>query len=85
MKKSLLLAILFCATVVVHAQEINIIPKPASLKQLKIAGSFNITPVTQIVLEGSNMDNSVNFLNGYLQRYYFFKLKVFVKVNLIRR
>lgn len=60
----------------VRAQQINIIPQPVSVIQPKIAGSFNLTPATQIVLEGSNMGNAVNYLNDYLQKYYFFKLKV---------
>ncbi|MEP6700795.1 MAG: beta-N-acetylhexosaminidase [Bacteroidota bacterium] len=63
-------------TTTIGAQEINIIPQPVSLKQPKIAASFSITPATQIVLEGSNMSNAVNFFNDYLQRFYLFKLKI---------
>ena len=63
-------------TVGVSSQSINIIPKPAIIARPKIASNFIITPATQIVLEGSNMDNSVNFLNDYLQKNYLFKLKV---------
>ncbi len=60
----------------VSAQQVNIIPQPVSVKQPKIALNFSITPATQIVLEGSNLDNSVNFLNDYLQQFYHFKLKL---------
>jgi hexosaminidase len=63
-------------TIGVSAQSINIIPKPAIIARPEIASNFIITPATQIVLEGSNMDNSVNFLNDYLQKNYLFKLKV---------
>ena len=60
----------------VSAQQVNIIPRPASVKQPKIALNFSITPATQVVLEGSNLDNAVNFLNDYLQQFYHFKLKL---------
>lgn len=59
-----------------QAQQLNIVPKPKSIKQPRIATSFIITPATQIVQEGSNMTNVVNFFNNYLQRFYRFKLKV---------
>jgi hexosaminidase len=59
-----------------NAQEINIIPQPASIKQPKIAAKFSITQATLIVLEGSNTNNAANFLNDYLQQFYHFKLKV---------
>ena len=58
------------------AQQINIIPQPKSIKQPQIAANFSITPSTQIVLEGSNMENAINFFNEYLKRFYLFKLKV---------
>ncbi|MEO5683163.1 MAG: beta-N-acetylhexosaminidase [Chitinophagaceae bacterium] len=58
------------------AQGIQIIPQPAEMKQPKIMASFNITPATQIVLEGSGLENSANFLNDYLQRFYNYKLKI---------
>jgi hexosaminidase len=64
-----------------YAQTINIIPQPAEMKQPKMAASFTITPATQIVLEGSGLENSVNFLNDYLQRFYHFKLKTAKKAS----
>jgi hexosaminidase len=69
--------ILFSANV--FSQEINIIPKPTSLTQSKIAATFSVTPATQIVLEGSNLDNAYHFLNTYLQQFYEFKLNVVKK------
>ncbi len=60
----------------IQAQEINIIPQPVSLKQPKIAAKFEITPSTEIVLEGSDLENSADFLNDYLQKFYHFKLKL---------
>ena len=75
MKKVLLLAFPFIY-VSLNAQEINIIPQPVSLKQPKIAAKFEITPSTEIVLEGSDLENSADFLNDYLQKFYHFKLKV---------
>lgn len=58
------------------AQTTQIIPQPVSIKQPKIAAKFQITPTTQIILEGSNLEKSAEFLNEYLQRFYLFKLKV---------
>ena len=75
MKKVFLLNVLWIVTLV-QAQEINIIPQPVSLKQPKIAAKFAITPSTEIVLEGSDLENSADFLNDYLQKFYHFKLKV---------
>jgi hexosaminidase len=60
---------------------INIIPQPAEIKQPKIAASFTITPATEIVLEGSGLENSANFLNDYLDRFYHFKLKLVKKAG----
>ncbi|HTD92290.1 MAG TPA: beta-N-acetylhexosaminidase [Chitinophagaceae bacterium] len=59
-----------------YSQAPSIIPEPVSVKQPKIAAKFSITPSTQIVLEGSNLENSANFFNDYLQQFYLFKLKI---------
>ena len=56
--------------------QVNIIPAPVSVKQPKIAGLFNITPSTKIVLSGNNLEKSANFLNDYLQKFYNIKLEV---------
>ncbi|HVZ56124.1 MAG TPA: beta-N-acetylhexosaminidase [Chitinophagaceae bacterium] len=55
--------------------QISIIPQPVEIRQPKIAAHFTITPATQLVLEGSGLDNSVNFFNDYLQECYHFRLK----------
>ena len=74
MRTTALLFALFLS--IISSAQINIIPQPVSIKEPRIAAKFSITPATQIVLEGSNMDNSVSFLNDYLQQFFLFKLKV---------
>ena len=76
MKKLLLSLNIFWIMSVTSAQEINIIPQPASVKQPKNAAKFSITPATQIVLEGSSLEIISGYLNEYLQQFYHFKLKV---------
>jgi hexosaminidase len=76
MRSAKFLFIICCFVSRASAQSINIIPQPVSVKQPKIAASFSITPATVIVLEASNLDNSFNFLNDYLQQYYLYKLKM---------
>jgi len=56
--------------------QVSIIPQPASVKQPKIAAKFSITPSTQIVLQGSNLENAANFLNDYFQQFYGLKLEI---------
>ena len=54
-------------------QSLNIIPEPAKVEVKQ--GSFTITPSTKIIIEASGVTNSVNFLNGYLKKFYGFELK----------
>src|SRR5574338_1336489 len=75
MKKIFLLSLLF-STLRGQSQELNILLKPVSVKQPRIAASFFINAGTQIVAEGSGLVNSINYLNDYLERFYHFKLKV---------
>ena len=70
---SLLATCLFAISV---RAQISIIPQPTSVKQPKIAAKFSITSSTQIVLEGSNLENIAGYLNDYFQQFYGFKLKV---------
>jgi hexosaminidase len=56
--------------------QVNIIPQPVEVKQPAVPGNFTIFPSTKILLEGSNLENSANFLNDYLQEFYNFKLAV---------
>ena len=44
-------------------------------------GQFVITAKTPIILEGSGLENSANFLNEYLQQLYGFKLPVKKKAS----
>jgi hexosaminidase len=74
MKK--LLSLLLISICLKSLGQINIIPQPVSIKQPKMAGSFIITATTKIVLEGSNLENSANFLNDYLQEFYNLKLEI---------
>ncbi len=55
--------------------QVSIIPEPVEMKEPKTAAKFSITPATQLVLEGSGLENSANFFNDYLQQFYHFKLK----------
>ena len=65
-----------CLIAISIPAQISIIPQPASVKQPKIAAKFSITPSTQIVLEGGNLENVAGYLNDYFQQFYHFKLKV---------
>ena len=65
-----------CLVAISIRAQISIIPQPASVKQPKIAAKFSITPSTQIVLEGGNLENVAGYLNDYFQQFYHFKLKV---------
>ena len=65
-----------CLIAIAIPAQISIIPQPASVKQPKIAAKFSITPSTQIVLEGGNLENVADYLNDYFQQFYHFKLKV---------
>ena len=74
MRILLLLASCFIG-IAVCAQDINIVPRPASTTLPATPGQFTLSPSTTIVLEGSGMENSVAILNDYLSRFYGFKLK----------
>ncbi|AEW00242.1 beta-N-acetylhexosaminidase [Niastella koreensis] len=74
----------FIATMVLsmhlHAQ-VNIIPQPVELKMPETAGSFTITAKTPIILEGSGLENSAQFLNDYLKQVYGFTLPITKKAG----
>jgi len=70
----LLLVTALFAVSVLFAQDIAIIPQPASVVPGK--GSFNITSSTQIKFEGSGLEHSADFLNDYLKKFYGFTLAV---------
>jgi hexosaminidase len=71
-----LLSLLACLFAISVRAQISIIPQPASVRQPKIAAKFSITSSTQIVLEGSNLENIAGYLNDYFQQFYGFKLKI---------
>jgi hexosaminidase len=54
---------------------VSIIPQPKSVKVTEGNKSFKLSASTLIVLEGSNLGNTVSFFNDYLQSMYGFKLK----------
>ena len=72
--------LLLTSPLLTHAQSsdasarIAIIPEPVSLQAG--SGSFTITPHTTLVLAGKDLENSANFFNLYLKKYYGFTLKV---------
>jgi hexosaminidase len=72
---------LFFSSRFVTAQQLNLIPEPVSVKQPEIAAKFNINASTQIVLEGSQLEHSANFLNDYLEQFFLFKLKITNKAS----
>jgi hexosaminidase len=53
---------------------VSIIPKPVSLTRQQ--GSFTVNADTKLVLAGSNLEPSADFLNNYLEKYYGFRLQV---------
>jgi len=72
-------SILLCSILLMkfgQAQEINIIPQPVSVKLPAAKGNFTINATTSIVLEGTGLENSANYLNDFLQRFYGLKLKI---------
>jgi hexosaminidase len=74
----------FIATMILsmhlHAQ-VSIIPQPAELKMPETAGAFTITAKTPIILEGSGLENSAQFLNDYLKQVYGFTLPITKKAG----
>ena len=57
---------------IAHTQEVSIIPQPVKLVVEK--GNYTINSKTQILLAGTGLENSANFLNDFLQQFYGFKL-----------
>lgn len=76
MRKPAILFILFLFFIGYSFAQINIIPRPAEVKQPATAGQFVLNERTPIVLEGTGLDNAANFLNDYLQQVYGFRLAI---------
>ena len=77
MKKIASLLLFVLCLKITHSQEVSIIPQPTKLVASK--GNFSINSKTQIVLAGSGLENSANFLNDFLQKFYGLTLKVVTK------
>jgi len=73
--RSIILCLLILAGNRLSAQDVNIIPQPSSLAIGSSESTFSLKPTTLLVLEGSGMENAVNFFNDYLYRFYKFRLK----------
>jgi len=76
MKTTILFLLLWLSLSNLSAQEVNIIPQPAFIKIDANKKSFTIDAKTQIIVADSSAENSANFLNDYLQKYYKIKLNV---------
>ncbi|HET7001721.1 MAG TPA: beta-N-acetylhexosaminidase [Puia sp.] len=71
--KCLLVGLLLCSFTSIA--QINIIPQPVSVKYTGLNGKFALGPETRIVVEGSGLQNSIDFFNSYLRTYYGFELQ----------
>jgi hexosaminidase len=76
MRLTVSILLILATTLSVSAQQLNLIPQPVSVKQPRINARFAITAATQLVLEGSNLEKTANYLNDYLFQFYRLKLKV---------
>ena len=70
-RKILFMASFVHAAWTVSAQ-INIIPQPVSLKVPQTVGEFVVGQQTKIIAKDEGLQNSVHFLNDYLQEFYGF-------------
>ena len=77
--KKLIPFYLLLTIITVHAQEINIIPKPVEVKMGK--GNFILSGETVIVLSDDSGKHSADFLNDYLKQFYSFQLKIVKKAK----
>jgi hexosaminidase len=71
--KCLLFGLLLCGFT--STAQINIIPLPASVKYAGVNGKFSLGPDTKIIVEGTGLENSIDFFNSYLKTYYGFALE----------
>jgi hexosaminidase len=93
MKKIILPFLFLIYAFAVSAQEVNIIPAPASLTIAKSQKPFLINSSTKIVIAHDSLKNSANFLNDYLKKYYKIELgittmastKNFIRLSLDKR
>ncbi|MDE3253280.1 MAG: beta-N-acetylhexosaminidase [Bacteroidota bacterium] len=78
MKQKLLV---FCLLVSLrmHAQELNLIPKPYRTEIMD--GNFTLSAETKIFLASDAEEKSARFINDYLQKFYGFHLQIVKKNN----
>ncbi|MEP6712232.1 MAG: family 20 glycosylhydrolase [Ferruginibacter sp.] len=74
MKQLVLFYFIIMALSASAQNNVNIVPMPAEVKLG--TGNFVISPSTKIILEGSNLEKTAQFLNNYLQKNYGFSLKI---------
>jgi hexosaminidase len=74
LKREIFCAFLAIASLQLSAQ-VSIVPAPVEVSMPSAAGSFSMTSKTPIIVEGSGMKNSVDFLNLYLKQVNGFTLK----------
>lgn len=67
---------LLLATVFLSTAQVNIIPKPVSLKVESQQKGFIINTQTRIVIENDSLRNAAVFFNDYLEKYLQFKLTI---------
>ncbi len=79
MKRIALLCILVSSLPVLAQTKLNLVPAPAEVKM--DTGNISININTEIVLEGSGLENTASLLNDYLSASYGFKLKVVTKYS----
>jgi len=72
--KNVLLCVVTVLSVSAMAQQVNIIPKPVSVEVSK--GNFVLSKNTVLVLTDEGEQNTANFFNDYLKRFYGFSLTI---------
>ncbi len=75
MKKFAFTALLL-STALFSLAQVNIIPKPVSLKVNTQSKNFNINTQTRIVIESDSLRSAAFFFNNYLEKYLQYKLTI---------
>ncbi len=74
--KKFVITILIASTTLFSIAQINIIPKPVSLKVNQQNKGFNINAQTRIVIANDSLKNAATFFNNYLEKYLQLKLTI---------
>ncbi|WP_343534109.1 beta-N-acetylhexosaminidase [Pedobacter sp.] len=74
--KKFVLTGLILINVLLSTAQVNIIPKPVSLKVESQQKGFSINTQTRIVIENDSLRNAAVFFNDYLEKYLQFKLTI---------